>query len=226
MVLGVAIGPQAGAAGAVERQTGRVHEDQRQIAKQIAAALEQALLDQVLDAARGQRAGSGGGDLLTKPGHCPVEVMQLQLLDPGDPVVGHPFLAAAVRARHEQPMQDAGEDGALDDKFKTAVREQFAQHFGNAEPFPEPPKQHWPANARAGDAPRLHVGQDDRAIAMPRQRSGQTLQFAARQQHVLAAERADNPLADAVALALVLHEVEVGMASRRLLADKHRIVVH
>ena len=50
--------------------------------------------------------------------------------------------------------------------------------------------------------------------------------FSARQQHVLAAQRADNPLADAAALALVLDEVEVGMASRRLLADKHRIVVH
>ena len=60
---------------------------------------------------------------------------------------------------------------------------------------------------------------------MPHQRGGQTIQFTARQQHVLAAERADNPLADAAALALVLDEVEVGMASRRLLADKHRIVV-
>ena len=40
MVLGVAIGSQAVAPGAVERQAGRVHEDQRQIAKQIAAALE------------------------------------------------------------------------------------------------------------------------------------------------------------------------------------------
>ncbi|MGC2198548.1 MAG: hypothetical protein WA633_00140, partial [Stellaceae bacterium] len=39
-----AISPQAAAAGAVERHTGRVHEDQRQIAKQIAAALEQTLL--------------------------------------------------------------------------------------------------------------------------------------------------------------------------------------
>jgi len=72
MVLGVAISPQAVAAGAVKRQTGRVHEDQRQIAKQIAAALEQTLLEKVLDAARRQRAGSGGGDLLAEPRHCPV----------------------------------------------------------------------------------------------------------------------------------------------------------
>ena len=58
-------------------------------------------------------------------------------------------------------------------------------------------------------------------VAVP----AEAVQFTARQQHVLAAERADTPLADAAALTLVLHEVEIGMASRRLLADKHRIVV-
>src|SRR5215469_17197244 len=123
MVLRVAVSPQALAAGAVERQTGRVHEDQRKIAEQIPAALEQALLDQILDAARRQRIGADRGDLLAQPGHRPVKVMQLQLLDPGDLVVRHPSLAAAIRARYKQPVQDAGEDGALDGKLKTAVRE-------------------------------------------------------------------------------------------------------
>ena len=149
--------------------------------------------------------------------------MQLQLLDPGDPVVGHPFLAAAIRTRHEEPVQDAGENGALDSKLKPAVREQLAQHLGNAEPFPEPPKQPWPANPGASNAARLHVGQNDRTIAMPHQRSGQTLQFAARQQHVLAAECADDALADAAVLALTLDEVEIGVASGRLLADVHPV---
>ena len=87
------------------------------------------------------------------------------------------------------------------------------------------PNKQRPANARAGDVPGLHVGQDDGTIAMPRQRGGQALEFAARHQHVLAAKCADDPLADASALALVLDEVEVAVASRRLLADKHQIVV-
>src|SRR5215831_3382586 len=225
MVLGVAISPEPLAASAVERQTGRVHEDQRQIAKQIAAALEQTLLDQILDAARRQLAGCGGRDFLAEPRHCPVEVVQLQPVDPGNSIVDHPFLAAAVRARHEQPMQDTGEDGALDGELKTAALQELAHYLGNAEPLPEAPKQQRAANARAGDAARLHVGQDDGAIAMARQRLGQTIQFTARQQHVLTAERTDDPLANAAALALVLDEVEIGMASRRLLADKHRIVV-
>jgi hypothetical protein len=47
-------------------------------------------------------------------------------------------------------MQDAGEDGALDGKLKTAAREQLAQHRGNAESLPEPPEQERPTNARAG----------------------------------------------------------------------------
>jgi hypothetical protein len=65
-------------------------------------------------------------------------------------------------------MQHAGEDGVLDGKRKTALREQLAQHFGNAELFPEPPKQQWPANPGGGDAARLHIRQDDRTIAMLR----------------------------------------------------------
>jgi hypothetical protein len=54
---------------------------------------------------------------------------------------------------------------------------------------------------------------------MPHQRGGQTIVFTARQQHVLAAERADNLLADAAAIAFVLDKVEIGIASRQLLAD-------
>jgi hypothetical protein len=63
------------------------------------------------------------------------------------------------------------------------------------------------------------------AIAVPHQRGDQAIELARSHQHVLAAERADDPLADATALALALDEIEVGMASRRLLPDKHRLVV-
>jgi hypothetical protein len=64
----------------------------------------------------------------------PVEVVQLQPVHPLDPVIGHPFLAAAIGTRPEPPVQDAGEDGALDGKLKTAAGEQLAQYLGNAEP--------------------------------------------------------------------------------------------
>jgi hypothetical protein len=54
MVVRVAVSPQAVAASAIERQAGFVHEDQRQVAEKITAALEQAVLasDRLIDAAR------------------------------------------------------------------------------------------------------------------------------------------------------------------------------
>ena len=122
-------------------------------------------------------------------------------------------------------MQNAGKEGALDGKLKTAVLQQLAQDLGNAEPLPQPPEQQRPANARAGDAARLHIGQHNGAIAMPHQRAGQTIELATGQQHILAAERTDDPLADAPALALVLDEAKIAMAARSLLSDKHRYVV-
>ena len=122
-------------------------------------------------------------------------------------------------------MQNAGKNGALDGELETAALQEFAQYPGNAEPLPDPPEQQRPTNAPAGNPARLHIGQDHGAIAMPHQRGGQTIQFPARQQHVLAAERADDPLTHPTALPLVLDEIEIAMASRCLLADKHRRVV-
>ena len=120
-------------------------------------------------------------------------------------------------------MQNAGKDGAPDRKLKTSALEQLLQYRGNAEPLPDAPEQQRPANARAGDAARLNVGNDDGALAMPHQRGGQAIELTTGHQRVLAAEGADDPLADATAL--VLDEVEVGVASRCFRANKHRIVV-
>ncbi len=69
MILRMAMSPQAFTPRATEGQAGRIHKDQREVAEQIATPLEQALLDQVLDAAR--RQGAGRGDLFAEPRHCP-----------------------------------------------------------------------------------------------------------------------------------------------------------
>jgi hypothetical protein len=52
-----------------------------------------------------------------------------------------------------------------------------------------------------GDAAGRHVGKDDGALAMPHQRGDQAIELAARRQYILAAERADYPLASPTALA-------------------------
>jgi hypothetical protein len=90
-------------------------------------------------------------------------------------------------------MQDAGKDGALDGKLKTAVCEQLAQHFGNAEPLPKPPEQQRPTNARAGDVTRLDVGQ-----SLPRRKPGMTARSQCRTSE--AARRSNSPLASSTSL--------------------------
>jgi hypothetical protein len=48
------------------------------------------------------------------------------------------------------------------------------------------------------------------------------IQFPARQLRILATEGTAHPLADPAARALVLDEIEAGVAARRFLPDKHR----
>jgi hypothetical protein len=96
MVFRTAVSREALATGALNDEL-----VQRQIAEQTAAALEQLFLDQILDAARRQRAGRGKSGLLTERGHRPKKMLQGQPVDPGDLIIGQPLLPAAVRARHK-----------------------------------------------------------------------------------------------------------------------------
>lgn len=110
-------------------------------------------------------------------------------------------------------MQHTGKDGALDGELETSAVGEFAQYPGNAEPLPDPPNSNGPpipvpATGSASISDRIT------ALAIPHQRAGQTIQFPARWQHVLAAKRADNPVAHPTALPLILNEVEIAMASR------------
>jgi hypothetical protein len=62
---------------------------------------KQFLLDDVLQATR--REGRGAvllifGQLLAKPGHRPVEVMQVEVLDPIDPVILPPAVRRSIGA--------------------------------------------------------------------------------------------------------------------------------
>ena len=115
------------AALAVEREAGGVHEHGGEIGEQIAAAVEQLLLDQVLDAARRQRPIRLLLQFLAEPGHGAVEVMQIEPLGAGDVVVLHPRRAVAIRSRDEQPVQRGDEDGALDRKLERAVLQQIGR---------------------------------------------------------------------------------------------------
>ncbi len=122
-------------------------------------------------------------------------------------------------------MQDADKDGTLNRELEASAMEQLDQDIDDPQPFPQPPEKKRPPDARAGNPPGFHVRQDHRPLRMPRQRSDQPIQLAIGQQRVLATQGTDGPLAHPATLAQALDEVEVGVASGRLLSDKHQIVV-
>ena len=91
VVLRVPVRAKRLTARAMERQRRGIHEHQRQVAEQVAAASEQTLLDVVLHAARRQTALAGRLQFLAQPRHRPIEMVKTQALDPVDGVVVHPF---------------------------------------------------------------------------------------------------------------------------------------
>src|SRR5450830_1101712 len=78
--------PERLAALAVERQAGRVHEHGREIGEQVTPAIEQLLLDDVLDAARRQSPLRLLFHLFTEPRHRPIEMVEVETIDAGNVV--------------------------------------------------------------------------------------------------------------------------------------------
>ena len=152
---------------------------------------------------------------------CPIEMVQAQLVDPGDGVVAHPLLAGAVRARDEQPVQHADEHRPLECELEAAAIQELVRRLAQPQPLPQPR----PADADAGETACLHVGQHHRPLRMPRQRGDQAIELAAGVQDVLAAERADRALAHPLALADALDEVKIAAPPGDLFADEHSGVV-
>ena len=157
MVLRVAAPTGALPARALEAERGRVQEHDGELAEQVAPAREQRLLDPVLDAAR--REGRGvrlsavrGVQLLPEPGHGAVKVVQGQAVRARDGVVLDPLVAGPVGAGDEEPVQDGGEDGALDLELETAAGEQVLDHRPAAGLLPQPLEQQRAADAAGGQA--------------------------------------------------------------------------
>jgi hypothetical protein len=74
---------------------------------------EQPLLHQILDAAGRERRAPAlilRRQLLAEPSHRAIEVMQLEPVDAGDPVVFAPAIRRADGAADEQPVQNGARD--------------------------------------------------------------------------------------------------------------------
>src|SRR5271157_3540246 len=101
MILAVAVLAQRLAAGTLKVQAGGVHEHQVEPREQIAPMCEQPLLHHVLHAPWRERRAAVLlllRQLLARPRHRPIEMMQIEPLDAGDGVVLAPAIGGAVGA--------------------------------------------------------------------------------------------------------------------------------
>ena len=101
MILAVAVTAQRLAAGAFEIEAGRVQEHQIEAGEQIAAMREQSLLDDILAAARREWRAAVlilRRELFAQPRHGAIEVMQIEPVDAGDPVILAPAIRSAIGA--------------------------------------------------------------------------------------------------------------------------------
>ena len=118
---------------------------------------EQPLLDQVLQAAwreRGTAVLFRRRQFLAQPGHRPIEVMQVEPVDPGDGIVLAPAIRRAVGAADKQPMQDREEYRPLQGKLVSATLGEIGDDVAAAGLLPQSFEDHGrsdPANCDLED---------------------------------------------------------------------------
>ena len=227
MVLGVAALAQALAPRPFEVEAGGIHEHHRQLAEQIAAALEQALLHQVLDAARRERRAIRllrPRQLLAEPAHGAVQMMQGERLGAVDPVVLTPGVGGPIGARDHDPVQHGQEAGALQRETEATLGRQVLDHRSTAGLAPESFEDQGRPDAPGGErrhAVLVDQREDHGALGEARRRARQPVEIAPGRDLLLAAEVLDDPLLGAPTLAHALDQVDVAVRADRLLADEH-----
>ena len=137
-VLGIAVFAQWLAALAVEGEAGGVHEHGGEVGEQVAAAIEQPLLDQVLDAARRQRPIRLLLQFLAQAGPSPDRSDAGRAPRPRGCRSPPSRRTVAVGSQNEQTMQGGDEDGALDRELERPLHQQVGQHGVDPEPLPDP----------------------------------------------------------------------------------------
>ena len=121
-------------------------------------------------------------------------------------------------------MQHGEIDRALDIAAKTSIGKQAGEDVTATRLGPQPAEHQVRPDAGAAQLRQLAAiiaRQHDRAPGMPRRRGDQPVEETRCLDLVAPAERLDDPLNVAAALARVLHEVEVLVRSNLLDADEH-----
>jgi len=232
VVLGVPTLAEALAARAFEVEAGGVHEDDRQLAEQVAAGLEQPLLHHILEAARGERGAVrllGVRQLLAEPAHRAVEVVEGELVGALDPIVLAPGVGGTVRARDHQPVEHGQEAGALEREAEAALGGQILDHRPAAGLLPEPfegERRADPVGGQRRCAALIEQREDHRALCHARGRAGQAIEVAVRLDVLLAAEVLDDPLLGTTPFAHALDQVEVPVGADLLFTHVHAVKQH
>ena len=150
--------------------------------------------------------------------------MEIEALGPFDPVLLSPSETGAVRAGRNQPVQHLDEDGPLDGKLEAPSGEQGLDHRRTAglEPQPiEDQRRSDPAGCDAGQLSPAVLGEHEQRLREARARLQERIEPAALLELIEPTERTENTLTAAPALPSILHDLQIGVALDRLLADEH-----
>ena len=227
MVLGKAASSERLAARSLEIEAGRVHEHEIERAEQIAPPREQFLLDDVLQATR--REGRRAvllifGQFLAEPGHRPIEVMQVEVLDAIDPVILPPAVRRPIGAAAKQAMQNGEKHRAFEREVMLArTGEVLDRPSGNRSP-PTIVRRRARARCVAPRSP-LHRRRRRRRRQWPSRRSARPIAATA----PIARSRANprrgqawrSPAGAPRAFATAFDDLQIGAAARGLLAEIH-----
>jgi hypothetical protein len=154
MVFAIAVLTDALSAEAFEVEAGGVHEHQVKPAEQIAPMGEQLLFDQILCAARREWRHIIlllGGQCLTKPGHRPVQVVQVEVLAAADAIIVAPAICRQIRTAAHQAMQHGEERRAFYYEAMAALARKTRNHGLAASLLPQPLEQQGGADAAHRD---------------------------------------------------------------------------
>lgn len=214
-------------ARSLEIQAGRVHEHEVKLAEQIAPAREQFLFDDVLQAARCEQRGAVlliFAQFFAQPGHRPIKVMQVEMLNAIDGVILAPAVGRPIGAAGEQAMQNGEKHRAFERKAVLAGTGDVFNHLAAASLFPQSLEDKGgpdPPRRIRRDGPLGDGVDDDGFRGKARARPKQPLQLTAVAQILDAAERGDHLLAHLRAVAAAFDDLEVSAAARGLLAEIH-----
>src|ERR1035437_6000630 len=227
MILGIAAPAERLPAGTLKIETGRVHEHEIELAEQVASAPGQAVFDDVLEAARCKRGAVilfARRQLLTEPGHRPVEMMQVEPLDAVDPVILSPPIGRPVRTTGAQAMQHGEEDGAFERKPMLALPGELLDDGPASGLLPQPfEHQGGPDESDVSGDCGAVVDRidDDRLGGEARAGSQKPFQLSALAQILDTPQRGDHLLADLRAVAGAFADLQIGATAGGFLAEVH-----